>query len=166
MEIKVQGTVESVIRPDPDYAKANLPYFALRVLDVVEYGPGKFAGDEVEKFGDYAKTRQWPIPLDALVAIDCAAPTDVIAMAMADAVADLFERDDLTGIWHSHDMGYFFDIVEVTPATDVSVDTEELRDFQIHATIGGRTYRTGVRTDPLAQQIDIRVNRETMEVTE
>jgi len=154
------------IRPEPDYIKSHTPMYVLRHIESANYVDGALAGDEEERrfgTGELAgRLIERPCPVDLLIAVDAVAEREVEAYAMARQVRDLFMRDDSDGIWQSLGMGYYFDIVDVTPLKDVSIPEDEFHDFQVRAVIGGKEYPTTIREAPLAERIEIQVNNEDL----
>ena len=166
-----KGALQVRIRPEPDYIKSHTPMFVIRHIESNYYTDGALAGDETEKrFGftqDDRKGRvmERPLPVDLLLAVDAVAEREVEAYAMCRAVRNLLMRDDKEGIWQSYGMGYFFDIVDVTPLTDVSIPEDEFHDLQVRAIFGGKEYQSSVDEAPLAETIEIQVgNDEIVEV--
>lgn len=166
-----KGALQVRVRPQPDYIKSHTPLFVVRHIESNYYTDGALAGDETEKrFGftqDDRKGRviERPLPVDLLLAVDAVAEREAEAYAMCRAVRDLLKRDDKEGIWQSYGMGYFFDIVDVTPLTDVSIPEDEFHDLQVRAIFGGKEYQSSRIEAPLAESIEIQIgNDEIVEV--
>jgi len=151
------------IRPEPDYVRSHTPMYVVRHLESRNYADGFLGGDEVERrWGPtqperFGRLVERPVPVDLTIAIDAVAEREVEAYAMIRSVRDLMERDDKTGIWQSLGMGYFFDIISITPLTDVSIPEDEFHDFQVRAIIGAKEYQSVVQEAPLAERIEILV---------
>jgi len=160
-----KGALQVRIRPEPDYIRSHTPIYVVRHIDSERYEDGALAGDEKEKrfhqTGDQlGRVIERPTPVDLLVAIDAVAEREQEAYAMARQVRDLFQRDDATGLWQSLGMGYYLDIVDVAPLTDVSVPEDEFHDFQVRAIIGAKEYPSTVKESYLAERIEITVNND------
>jgi len=165
-DIQEEGKLRVMVRPEPDYVKSHAPMYVIRHLNSSNYGDGALAGDEEEKrfgVGELAgRLIERPTPVDLVIAVDCVASREQEAYAMARQVRDLFMRDDVEGLWQSLGMGYYFDIVNVVPITDVSIPEDEIHDFQVRAVFGGKEYPSTIREAPLAETIQIDVNNDEL----
>jgi len=173
--LEVQGVMRDVaarIHPDPDYIKSNTPLYVVRILGETP-GPGKLGGDEFEKRlpGAYtndslARVVERPIMIDVNVAVDCVADREVEAYAMARAVRKLLNGDDSNGRWQSLGMGYFFDVVGVTPIDNMTVPEEAFHDFQVRFTLTGKEYSTKRLETTLATSFEFKVGNELIVITD
>ncbi len=163
--LEVRGTMADIpvkINPDPDYVDSNSPLYVIRILGEDE-GPGKLSGEEEEKriptIGDkLGRLIERPTPIDVSVAIDCVADREVEAYAMAREIRKLVIGDDSEGLWQSLGMGYYFDILSVTPIDNMTVPEEGFRDYQVRFVVGAKEYPTSVFENALAEEFDITVH--------
>lgn len=145
--------------PDPDYVNTTVPIYVIRNLNALIYEDGLHCGREIEKrilvAEKKGRIQEVVTPIDVQVAIDCAAPTEIEASALANSLRDLLRRHDTQGLWQSVGMGYYFDIVEVEPVDDVSLSDEKFHDYQVRFVVGAKEYTSTILETPLAETIEI-----------